>query len=70
MDDTPREFYRQKMLDYVASFGLDAHEISDESDEEGFYLNRPGANREVKHPWPEGFDYKWLRTLQDVWRRM
>lgn len=70
MAETPRGFYRQLMFDYVESFGLDAHEIRDNSDEDGFYLKRPGADRTFKHPWPEGFDYKWMHTLQQVWREM
>lgn len=70
MGEASRDFYRQKMLDYIASFGLDANEISDESDEDGFYLKRPGADPTVKHPWPEGFRYPWVRALQELWRAM
>lgn len=55
---------RRKLVDYLASFGLDAHELSySDWDEEGFHLIRPGADRERVHPWPEGFNFSWFAKL-------
>lgn len=55
---------RGLVVDYVAKFGLLAGEISaHDHTEEGFFLVRPGANREYRHPWPDGFDYEWLCRL-------
>lgn len=54
---------RQKALDYLESFGLDGTEISGQFTAEGFRLLRPGADADVIHPWPEGFDLKWFGAL-------
>ena len=55
---------RQRLVDYLEGFGLDAGEISaDGWDEFGFYLIRPGADDDRRHPWPDGFDVDWLRSL-------
>lgn len=55
---------RRRLVEYMASFGLDASEIgySDWS-EEGFHLIRPGADRERVHPWPEGFNFDWFTRM-------
>lgn len=58
---------RQRVLDYVASFGLDPSEISVDTSEEGFHLlRRSGADPDILHPWPEGFDYPHLELMLTV----
>lgn len=54
---------RQKVVDYLAGFGLDASEISADCSADGFTLVRPGADRTVVHPWPDGLDFGWLSSL-------
>lgn len=60
-DKTPE---RQRVLDYLAQFGLDASEIkADDWDADGFTLVR---SKETRHPWPEGFNYSWFAVAMNV----
>lgn len=55
---------RQRVVDYLAGYGLDAYEIPrDDAGPDGFKLRRPGADPDAVHPWPEGFSYDWLAKL-------
>lgn len=58
---------RRRVLDYLASFGLDGTEISASGiSEAGFTMVRQGADPGWVHPWPEGFDYGWFSSAVAV----
>ena len=52
---------RQRLLDYLAEFGLDGMEIDGvDFDAKNFTLIR---HERTRHPWPEGFDFDWFSNL-------
>lgn len=58
---------RQRLLDYLTSFGLNgSHMRADSLAEDGY--NRIDFPNEdyYRLPWPEGFSYSWFQALRDV----
>lgn len=58
---------RQRMLDYLSSYGLNGEHIRASSVGEDGY-NRIDFPDEgyYRLPWPEGFRYTWFLALRDV----
>lgn len=59
---------RQRLLKYLSSFGLNGAHMRAGHDEFGYNRIDFPDEEYYKLPWPPGFNYRWLCSLEDVAR--